>query len=94
MTTNEAVAFATAELQRAKAAHRNFNSGHEGYAVIREEVDELWDAIKRQKGYNTYSGPAAHEAVQVAAMALRFLVDLCDTEGLSAYLEGHHAAHR
>lgn len=50
----------------------SFASAHEGYAVILEELDELWQEVKhgtreRQR----------EEAVQVAAMALRFLRDCC-----------------
>ena len=78
MTPDAALALITAELSRAREKHHAFHSGHEGYAVIREELDELWDAIKRDKQYLRYSGLAAYEAVQVAAMAVRFLVDLCD----------------
>ena len=40
-----------------------FHSGHEGYAVIREELDELWDAVKADD-----EAHACREAVQVAAM--------------------------
>ena len=56
-----------------------FNSSHEGYAVIKEEVDELWDAIKG----NTSNGAQRAEAIQIAAMALRFIFDICtkQTEG-------------
>lgn len=45
---------------------------HEGYAVLKEEVDELWDAVKDQK-----ASPASirKEAIQVAAMAIRFIKD-------------------
>ena len=50
-----------------------FNSAHEGYAVVKEEVDELWDAIKQ----NQRQEKLASEAKQVAAMALRFLTDCC-----------------
>ena len=42
-----------------------FHSGHEGYAVIREELDELWDAVKADDEPH-----ACREAVQVAAMAV------------------------
>jgi len=48
-------------------------STHHGYAVIKEELDELWDEI-------ICRGPARYmedEAKQIGAMALRFLVDLC-----------------
>ena len=59
------------ELARAQTKFPPFKSPHEGYAVILEEVDELWDAVK----CNNRSG-ARSEAVQVAAMALRFLFDI------------------
>ena len=47
-----------------------FSSAHEGYAVILEELDEMWAEIKRNDIRR-----AREEAVQVAAMAIRFLVD-------------------
>ena len=50
---------------------KKFNSRHEGYAVIKEEVDELWDAIKGNFANNL----VRKEAIQVGAMALRFLID-------------------
>lgn len=50
-----------------------FRSDHEGFAVLLEEVDELWDSIKA--GGNPERRRA--EAVQVAAMALRFIIDCC-----------------
>ncbi len=59
------------ELLRAKEKFPdNFNSYHEGYAVLKEEVDELWDEVKlktpdRLKIYN--------EAKQVACMAIRIM---------------------
>ena len=57
-----------------RRAIRTFHSPHEGYAVIKEELDELWDEIK--SGRND-RGILQSEVRQVAAMALRFLVDLC-----------------
>jgi hypothetical protein len=66
------------ELQRAVAKHpRSFNSSHEGYAVILEELDELWDEVKRQSDDRSYAR-MRKEAVQVGAMALRFILDVCD----------------
>ncbi len=61
-----------AELLRAKWKHpKPFNSPHEGYAVILEEMDELFeevraDNIPRQR----------EEAVQVGAMAARYLLEI------------------
>lgn len=34
------------ELERAEAKFGPFNSSHEGYAVILEELDELWEVVK------------------------------------------------
>lgn len=59
------------ELKRAMAKFGPFRNGHEGYAVILEELDELWQEVKHGS-----HARAREEAVQVAAMALRFLVDL------------------
>ena len=51
-----------------------FHTNHEGYAVLLEEMDELWDAIKEVKP-SGMTDQIRDEAVQVAAMALRFLVE-------------------
>ncbi|MEU7814085.1 hypothetical protein [Pseudonocardia sp. NPDC049154] len=59
------------ELVRATAKFGPFASAHEGYAVIAEEVDELWDDVKA----NDADGAIA-EAVQVAAMGARFVLDM------------------
>lgn len=48
----------------------DFNSTHEGFAVMNEEVDEMWDEIKKN---NTELAIA--EAIQVAAMAIRFIAE-------------------
>lgn len=50
-------------------------SEHEGYAILLEEVEELWDEIKKSPRKRD---PVAlrKEAIQVAAMALRFVEDL------------------
>jgi NTP pyrophosphatase (non-canonical NTP hydrolase) len=55
-----------------------FHSAHEGYAILLEEVDELWDEIKGNKKPGAY-GRMKKEAIQVGAMALRFLVMLDET---------------
>lgn len=78
MFTSEAVDLARAELLRATEKFGRFASAHEGYAVILEEMDELWAEIKAKDGYS--SGRLRKEAIQVAAMALRFLIDLVDYE--------------
>jgi len=58
-----------------KAAHKHapMRGPHEGYAVTLEELDELWSEIKA----DDRSGNMRKEATHVAAMALRFLIDVC-----------------
>lgn len=64
------------ELIRAWSKHPGqFNNAHEGYAVLKEEVDELWDEVKVDMAY-TRGG--MKEAIQTAAMAIRFVVELHD----------------
>ena len=46
MTLTEAVALILAEYRKAREKHSPMKSAHEGYAVLLEEVDEMWDAIK------------------------------------------------
>ena len=71
MTTKQAFEEVKVELLIAQASHVPFNSSHEGYAVLKEEVDELWDEVK-----SNCPDRAREEAVQVAAMAIRFLIDI------------------
>lgn len=71
MLEKDVIEQASAELYRATKKFGPFNSYHEGYAVILEEMDELWDAIKRNS-----SGDIADEINQVIAMSLRFAIDL------------------
>lgn len=65
------------ELSRARAKFPAFNSAHEGYAVLLEEVEELkaevfWGKTSRNERMRS-------EAIQVAAMALRFIEDVALT---------------
>ncbi len=69
-----ALAMVRSELCRAIAKHpTGFHSGHEGYAVILEELEELFEDVRRDD-----LTAAKMEAVQVAAMAIRFMLDLSD----------------
>ena len=63
------------ELERALGTFPPLNSPHEGYAVIREELErELWAHVCDNTGR---SADAEKEAIQVAAMAVRYALDLC-----------------
>lgn len=71
MTLDQAIEIVRSEYKRAERMFGAFNSAHEGYAVLLEEVDELWTEVKENR-----PNQAKLEAIQVAAMALRFLVDV------------------
>ena len=60
----------SAELDRAYAKHGRGQWGrHEFYGILKEEVDELWDAIKADEPQER----VREEAIQVAAMVFRYL---------------------
>jgi len=61
------------EYLRALGIHEPIKTRHEGYAVILEELDELWEAIRNNEDIDK----VRLEAAQVGAMALRFIVDIC-----------------
>jgi hypothetical protein len=70
---------ALSEAHHAASKWPPFNSAHEGYAILLEELDELkahvWTNQKRRD-----IAAMRVEAVQVAAMALRFIADVCNEE--------------
>lgn len=70
---SQAVNEVYAELQRTTALYGPFASTHEGYAIIKEELDELWEVIRL---HGQPPEALRREATQVAAMALRFMLDL------------------
>lgn len=68
------VSYIEAIAQEYKAARERFKpmrGPHEGYAVILEELDEMWDAIKANN-----IPEARKECLQVAAMCLAFLLEV------------------
>jgi len=71
-TIDETLQLVKTELIKAyRKFPENFHSTHEGYAVILEELDEMWDDIKRNL-------PMAScvEAIQVAAMAVKYIISI------------------
>ncbi len=70
-----------AELARARRLFpRREASAHEGFAVLYEEVDELWDEVKMQEQSRE---AMRKEALHCAAMAMRFVVDVLDMPPVS-----------
>lgn len=62
------------ELDRAREKHIKFPSTHHGYAVLAEEVDELWDHVRLKE---PDPSEMRKECIQIAAMAIRFIEDVC-----------------
>lgn len=81
MNLKQATEAAQFELNKAVESFPKFNSEHEGYAVLLEECDELWEAVRLKQSDPLRKYKIHKEAVQVAAMALRFLTDLCSDPG-------------
>lgn len=72
---------------KARLKHAPMRGPHEGYAVLLEEVDELWDEVKawqpdQTRGeevdelYHARMKNMRKEALHVAAMALAFLLEV------------------
>lgn len=76
MDIEYAVAIVREEVERATSKFGSFHSAHEGYAVILEELDELKREVFK---YFEDRDPRilVKESTQVAAMSIRFLIDLC-----------------
>jgi len=75
MNRDDALDALERELKFATDTFPPFRSPHEGYAIIKEELDELWEEIRKQYDVRT-NEKMRKEARQIAAMALRFMIDL------------------
>jgi hypothetical protein len=56
------------EISKSREKNGPFNSLHEAYAVMLEELDELWEQVKR-KPLERDRSAIYRELVQIAAMA-------------------------
>lgn len=65
------------EVESATSKWPPMNSAHEGYGVMLEEFDELWNHVKTNQKKRDLEAMRA-EAIQVAAMAVRFVLDVVD----------------
>jgi hypothetical protein len=64
-------------LVAARYKHAPMHSPHEGWSVIFEELEELREHVRADTGR---SADARKEAIQIAAMGLRYALDLCAEE--------------
>lgn len=62
-----------AEVRRAEHKHHPLNSPHEAWSVIYEELEELREHVRADTGR---SAEARKEAIQTAAMGLRYVLNL------------------
>lgn len=68
------------EMLEATANHGPLASPHEGLGVLLEEFEELKDWVKlKEEKRDSLAG--RREAMQVAAVALRFMLDCCERKG-------------
>jgi hypothetical protein len=70
MTLSELTPLLQKEMEYGKDRFGSYHNSHEHYAVLQEEVDEWWDAVK-----GNFSDCAMYELIQVAAVALRFVIE-------------------
>lgn len=62
------------ELYKARLNYPPMNSLHEGYAVMLEEVEEVWQEVKKKPAIRDEKA-IREELIQVAAMAIRTIGD-------------------
>lgn len=77
MIQAEAIKAVDEELARARFKFPEFKSPHEGYAIILEELEELKAEVFTKQSRRD-GDKMRKEAMQVAAMAIRFMTDACD----------------
>jgi hypothetical protein len=75
MKPDEAFKLIEEEFLRASDLYPDLHSNHEAYAVIKEEVDELWDEVRKSKDTRT-NKEIRRELIQIGAMVVRYLDNL------------------
>lgn len=68
------------ELKRAKALrvknnYGKFNSAHEAFAILYEEVDEFWEEVRKKKAARSKEN-MREELIQIIGVAIRTIEDL------------------
>ncbi len=78
MTISDLTPLLEKEMAFGRKEHGEYHSAHEHYAVLQEEVDEWWDAIK-----GNMADSCQYELLQVAAVALRYIIENGDAESIA-----------
>jgi len=68
-----------AEIRSSREKWPAMHSAHEGYAIILEELDELWQHVKTNQKHRNLP-EMKKEAIQLAAMAISFAAEVCNEE--------------
>jgi hypothetical protein len=64
-----------AEYNHTIIKHAPIHSTYEGWALIKQKVDQLWEEIKKEEATGSKE-VMLKEAAQIGAMAMRFIIDL------------------
>lgn len=72
-----------AECKRARSIYPPFHNAHEGYAVLLEEVEELWEAVRLKQSDPEREKRILEETNQIGAMAIRIMIDCRDVPAFS-----------
>ena len=75
MMTNKFNQLVQEELKRARQQHGPMLSIHEGYSVILEELDEVWEEVKKKTKERDLDN-LFKELIQVSAMAQKMAEDV------------------
>jgi hypothetical protein len=65
------------ELSHARANYPAMIDRYDGWAVIAEEIDELWELVKIKQSRHDYAS-MRFECIQIAAMCMRYKLDCCN----------------
>ena len=65
----------TEENRKSREIYGPFNSTHEVYGVLKEEVDEFFDLVKMKPGKHK-SDQMVHELMQIASVAIRAIQEM------------------
>jgi hypothetical protein len=75
MTFDDLIRVVSLEMAHAYAKYGNYNNSHECYGVLCEELAEWFDTVR-----GNYADEAAYELVQLASVALRYVMERGDID--------------
>lgn len=85
MELKDLIPIIESEMSWAHSKYGNYHNAHEQYAVMLEEVEEWWEAVK-----GNFADFALYELVQVASVALRYVIENGDVEHIAEALRLRH----